>query len=94
MSEMNNYSYITIDGNEYLPSKDILRIVLKHFPKWSFGCSNKENSWCILEHMVRSENSGYFVKERFDIPYVCFEQQMYITRETFENEILTRIGDC
>lgn len=90
---MSEYNYVVIDNNEYLSSKDTLRIVLKHFPKWNFGCSNKENAWCILEHMVRSENGGYFVKERFDIPYVCFDQQMYITRETFENEILARISE-
>ena len=99
----NQYDYITFDGVEYIFSPDVDEFIRDKTKRmWSFAYSTNPNgAWtdengsrCFLFKMKKREGSNVptETEESFEIPCVFIDGLPYLTRETFENEILARIN--
>lgn len=104
--EDSQYNYNTIDNIEYITSTDVDAIVREiagikksSTSYWSFayslnpdgGWTDEKGSWCYFFKM-KVKDGRIKEEEKYKIPCVFIDGLPYLTRETFENEILARIN--
>ena len=88
-------NYITFEEQEYIVCSDVDKVVTNFSRIWVFAYTvnntwtNEKGSWCYISKI---DPGSLRQLEEYKIPCVFIDGLPYLTRETFENEILARIN--